>query len=286
MTPIAFALIFVSAIIHALWNLIAKRVQGGISFVWLFTALEVLIYPPLILLFGFEQIQHIQPIQMLFMACSGTFHIIYFVLLTSGYRVGDLSIVYPLARGLGPLLAVIGAIVLLHDNPSLLALVGTIIISVGAMVLTGDPRKVRSSNLLPGISFGVLTAFSIAVYTLWDAYAMNTVHISPLLYEFGISISRFVLMSPIFLREKAAIHQDWKQNRFSALMIAIMSPASYFLILIVLGYTPVTYVAPLRTLSILIGVILGTNILKEEDSFRRISAGVMIVLGVILLNLA
>jgi drug/metabolite transporter (DMT)-like permease len=168
----------------------------------------------------------------------------------------------------------------------MLALTGTLIISAGAIVLTGDPRKARSSNLMPGITYGVLTAMAVATYTLWDAYAMSSIRISPLLFQFGISISRFVLMSPLVLREKEAIRYDWKHHRGSAILIAILSPASYFLILIVLGFTSVTYVAPLRTLSILIGVILGTNLLKESDSLRRVAAGLTIVCGVILLNIA
>lgn len=285
MTSLAFALIFVSAIIHALWNLIAKRVQGGTSFVWLFTALEVLILPPIVLIFSFEDLRYIQPIHVVFILGSGLLHIFYFLLLTNGYRVGDLSIVYPIARGLGPLLAVFGAIIFLQDVPTQLAFVGTVIISIGAIILTGDPRKVGSSNLLPGITYAILTAIAIASYTLWDAYAMNTIRISPLIFQFGISISRFVLLSPFVLGEKEAIRNDWKKHRLSALWIAILSPASYFLILIALQFTAVTYVAPLRTLSILFGVILGTNLLREGDSMRRIVAALIIVCGVILLNI-
>lgn len=286
MTSIAFALIFASAIMHAFWNLVAKRVQGGTSFIWLFTALELLIYPPFLAFIGFHELANITVTEIAFIFASGLLHVVYFFLLTNGYRVGDLSIVYPIARGIGPLLAVIGAILLFKEHPANIALLGTVIISAGALFLTGDPRKVRKSNLLPGISYGLLTALAVASYTLWDAYAMTTILISPLVFQVGISISRFVLLTPLALRDTETIRYEWKHHRSHALAIAILSPASYLLVLVALSFTSVTYVAPLRTLSILIGVILGTNLLKEGDSKRRIVAGLTIVFGVILLNIS
>jgi drug/metabolite transporter (DMT)-like permease len=109
MTFFALVLVLVAAVFHATWNLLAKRVGvGGAIFVWLFGAFSVLIYAPLALILILLHGPHLGPAQLVFMFGSGALHLGYFVVLQRGYAVGDLSLVYPLARGTGPLLATLG----------------------------------------------------------------------------------------------------------------------------------------------------------------------------------
>ena len=90
MTLPILGLVLVAALAHAFWNLLAKGAQGGAGFVWLYTVAAWVAF--------------------VFMAGSGALHSVYASLLQRGYRTGDLSLVYPLARGTGPLLSTIAAI--------------------------------------------------------------------------------------------------------------------------------------------------------------------------------
>src|SRR3954447_23115557 len=99
------ALVVLAALAHAAWNVLAKTAAGGATFVWLFSALAAAIWLPVaavaLVVDGGEPVG-LEGIG--FMAGSGALHALYFVLLQRGYRDGDLSLVYPLARGTGPLL--------------------------------------------------------------------------------------------------------------------------------------------------------------------------------------
>ncbi len=120
MTLFALVLVLVAAVFHATWNLLAKRVgDGGAVFVWLFGLCSLVLYAPLAVVVVLVSAPHLGPVEYLFMFGSGVLHLGYFVLLQRGYAVGDLSLVYPLARGTGPLLATAAAIVLFGERPSL-----------------------------------------------------------------------------------------------------------------------------------------------------------------------
>lgn len=286
MTLLALALVLLSAAIHATWNLIAKRATtSGAVFIWLFGLFEGVILTPLMLVVVLRTGELPSALDMIFIIGSAALHILYFWLLTTGYHVGDLSLVYPLARGVGPLFITVGAILLLGERPSPLAIIATLLITGGMFLLTGDPTKLRSSKARPGITFGLLTALSIAIYSLWDAYAVSRQHITPLMFIWGIGLWRMILLTPY-----AATHQDevrlaWQEDRWTALAVSVMSPGAYFLILTALTFSPVSYVAPMRSVSILIGVWLGSQLLGEADTRRRLAASGAMVIGVILLGL-
>src|SRR5687767_15964035 len=90
------------------------------------------------------------------MALSASLHLLYFLALDHGYKHGDLSVVYPLARGTGPVLTMIGAIILLGERPSIIAIGGALLIAAAVLMLVGDPRKLRDSGNLRGVAFALL----------------------------------------------------------------------------------------------------------------------------------
>src|SRR5262249_46481581 len=131
MTPAAVGLVLGAAAIHATWNLLAKRVGGGTAFVWLFGSLTSVIYAPLAAATLLLAHPHIGLVQLVFIAGTAVLHLGYFLMLQSGYRTGDLSLVYPLARGTGPMITVAAAIVLLGERPSPVAMGGALLIGIG-----------------------------------------------------------------------------------------------------------------------------------------------------------
>ena len=106
-------LVLLAAWAHAAWNLVAKGAQGGAAFVWLTTVASAVLYAP-VLVGGID----LEPAAIALMAGSGALHAAYFVLLQRGYATGDLSLVYPLARGTGPLLSTVAAIAFLGEHPA------------------------------------------------------------------------------------------------------------------------------------------------------------------------
>ncbi|MDQ4128552.1 MAG: EamA family transporter, partial [Actinomycetota bacterium] len=232
MTLFAFALVLAAAVFHATWNLLAKRVgAGGAVFVWLFGAASVLIYAPLALGSILLQEPHLGPAQLVFMFGSGALHLGYFVVLQRGYAVGDLSLVYPLARGTGPLLATVGAVVLLGERPGVVAISGILLITVGVFLLTREPGGFRGPGLGQGVVYGLMTGGFIAAYTLWDKHAVSALLIPPLLQSWATTVFTVALLSPLAVRRRKEVLSLWLARKREVLGIAILSPLSYILVL-------------------------------------------------------
>lgn len=283
MTGFALTLILIAAFVHATWNLLAKRAGGGVAFVWLFATLSVILYAPLAIAVIAFQRPHMGAIELLFILGSTIIHIGYFLLLQRGYRTGDLSLVYPLARGTGPLLATVAAIAFLGERPTAIALTGAVLVAIGIFGFIGDLRKLRNRNALQAIAYACLTGVLIAMYTLWDKYAVSVLLVPPLLYDWSSNLGRAGLLTPIALRQWAEVRWEWRTHRLEALGIALLSPLSYILVLIALVFSPVSYIAPTREISILIGTVMGTYFLREENVLRRLIAASGMVLGVVVL---
>lgn len=283
MTGLAIGLVLVSACMHAGWNLLAKRARGGAPLIWLFDTLTVAIFAPVIVVALFFIPFELSPVALLFMAVSAVLEVAYFILLQRGYRLGDLSLVYPLARGTGPVLATTAAIAFLGERPSLLALAGVVIVAVSIFAMTGGKASLNGKKARLAAMYGVLTGVFIAGYTLWDKQAVSAYHIEPLYYYYGMVIFKVLLLTPYAWRKKEQVRFEWKTHRLEAVGVAVGGTLSYLLILSVLRFSPVSYVAPFREISILFGTILGWRLLSESEARRRLPAALGMVIGVIAL---
>ena len=285
MTLFALGLVLAAALVHASWNLLAKRVgDGGPVFVWLFGLCSVLVYAPLAALVVLVSAPSLGPVHFLFMFGSGVLHLGYFVFLQRGYAVGDLSLVYPLARGTGPLLATAAAIVLFGERPSALVLAGIGLITVGVFVLTGEPGS-GGSGLRAGVIYGLLTGVFIAAYTIWDKQAVSVLLIPPLLQCWATTLVTTSLLTPLAINRRKEALALCRAHKPEVLGVGVLSPLSYILVLTALVFTPVSYVAPAREISILIGAAMGTRLLAEGNSTRRLIAAGAMVAGVVALAL-
>jgi drug/metabolite transporter (DMT)-like permease len=285
MTLFALGLVLVAAVFHATWNLLAKRVgDGGAVFVWLFGLCSLVIYAPLAAVVVLVVAPHLGPVQYAFMVGSGVLHLGYFVLLQRGYAVGDLSLVYPLARGTGPLLATAAAIVLFDERPSALVLVGIALITAGVFVLTSESGSLRSA-IGTGVFYGLMTGVFIAAYTIWDKQAVSALMIPPLLQSWATILVTTLLLTPLAMGRRKEIASLWSAHKPEIFGVAVLSPLSYILVLTALVFTPVSYVAPAREISILIGAAMGARLLSEGDSKRRLIAASAMVAGVVALAL-
>lgn len=273
-----------AAFAHAGWNFLAKGAGGGAAFVWLFSLCSALLLTPIVMADAIaDDGLHLDAGDVGLMAGSGVLHAWYFVSLQRAYRDGDLSFVYPLARGTGPLLATVAAIVVLDERPSLLALLGSALI-VGAVLSIAIGRAGWSEQGSAPL-FALVTGVSIAAYTLWDKHAVDAAAQTPEIYLWGTMLTEVLLLAPVILFGDPARRPRWRAALPRALAVGGLSALAYVLVLYALERAPVSYVAPAREVSIVVGAALGVGVLAEADGARRLAAAGAIVAGLAALAL-
>ena len=269
--------------VHATWNLWIKQLGPTVRsapLLWLLTALSALAYAPFA--WGVVAATGWRPdgAALVLIVGSGVIHIGYFVLLLRGYRAADLSLVYPLARGIGPLLAAVGAVFLLGERPTVLSVSGALLIAIGVLVIAGRPLSLRAGALAPGVFYGLATGCMIAVYTLWDGWSVKRALIPPLVFYWAGEVVRVIVLTPLALGARADMAGLWRAQRWRVLGIALLSPLGYILILLALQLGDVSHIAPAREVSILFGAWFGGHFLGEGDKRRRLVAAAAFAAGV------
>ncbi len=276
-------LVLSAALIHATWNLLVKKSGGGIIFVWLFSTVTSLFLIPVAIAYLVIQTHSVGTLGIVFIVGTSLIHLAYFCCLQRGYQIGVLSVVYPLARGLGPTLATVGAIVLLGERPSFLVLVGLVLVlvGVGLLALKSDERALKNPS--KAVFYGVVTGVTIAIYTVWDKYAVSELRVPPLVLEAFAGLGISLMLAPHAIRNWSQVKSKWKETRREVIGVAILAPLSYILVLTAMSFTPLSYVAPAREVSILFAAVLGSHFLGEGQTTRRVLAAVSVVCGVIAL---
>jgi uncharacterized membrane protein len=226
---------------------------------------------------------------MLFLLGSAAIHTVYFLLLARGYRDGELSVVYPIARGTGPLLAGAIAMLTLRERPSIGAMTGALCITLGAVMLARDQRaRERSANTgkAKSVEYGLAIGVLIGIYTVWDKWLVGGLSVSPVILEWVVSGAIGLLVTPAALSNTERVRALWKAHAKVAVGGALLSSLSYICFLTALAVSPVSRAAPLRETSILIGALLGTHYLAEGQMKTRVIAAGTICAGVVLVSLA
>ncbi len=287
MTPLALGLILVAAFTHATWNYAAKRSGGGLPFVWLAGLVSLCFYGPLSAAYLLWQSPVLPASAWAVVVGSGLIKTVYALLLQRGYRHGEFSLVYPLARGTGPLISTLTAIVLFGERPTRLALAGGAIIIASIFALSGGMKLWHAdrAHLRQGLLYGILCGCSIAALTVWDKHAVAHLHLPPLVYDCSTQIVLCAVLAPFAWPRRAEAAAAWRDHRWKVFVVALLAPLGYILILTALTFTPVSYIAPAREISILIGTFFGAKLLKEADGPRRLLAAAGMVAGVIALAL-
>ncbi|MGE3191911.1 MAG: EamA family transporter [Microbacteriaceae bacterium] len=278
-------LIAAGAVAHAGWNLVAKRASlSGPAFVWLTSIGAAVVTAPLAIVLAVLDPPPLDAF-LLAIAVSGLIHTGYFLALQAGYRAGDVGVVYPLARGTGPLLSVIFAIVLFGERPGPVGLAGAGAIILGVVVIGFAGRR-RGGTAHAGVIWGLLTGVAIAAYTLWDANAVQSWALAPVLLSGGTMLVEACLLSPLVLRSRASranVREVWRRHRWDIVAVAVLSPLAYILVLQALQLAPVSIVAPGRESSVVLVGLAGWLIFKEPHPARRLAGAAIVLVGVALL---
>jgi drug/metabolite transporter (DMT)-like permease len=283
---VVFALVAAAAIAHATWNLTIKRANtSGTRFLWLTFVVASVLFAP----FGITSLAQAGstlPLLLGLALGSGILQLAYFLLLQRGYRLGDVSIVYPLARGTGPLLSVVFAIVLFAERPSATGLAGAALVIVGVVVVGLAGARTKLRNNLPGIAYGSLIGVTIAAYTLWDANSVVNLRMPTLGYFWVSIIVQLVAFAPFALRQPEKTIASVRRHWVAVLIVGTLSPLAYVLILFAFQFAPVALVAPAREVSVVLVVLGGWLWLREPHPLQRVIGAIVVLAGVALLAFA
>jgi drug/metabolite transporter (DMT)-like permease len=289
-SPAAIALILVAAIAHASWNLSSKQAaaSGAAFFIWLLAVCASIGYLPVVAVAAALTHPRLAAANWLFLAGTGLLHACYFLFLQLGYRLGDLSLAYPIGRGTGALLAAVAGIALLGERPGPVSAAGIGAIVAGVVVI-GLPGKSGPAgpgpqpplSPWPAIGFALTTGVFIASYTIWDKYAVSSLHTEPVLQGYAGFPVMVLAFTPFVLRDRGRLGDVWRAWRPQVLAAAALAPLAYMLVLAALSFTAVSAVAPAREVSVLFGVLLGRRLLGEGHAVRRAAAAAAIVAGII-----
>jgi drug/metabolite transporter (DMT)-like permease len=287
MTLSALLLVIVAAMCHASWNLLAKRAANvGPPFVFAYGLCSTILFAPWVIwILVFEQHDWSWAI----LGCillSGTLHLAYSLSLQRGYQVADLSVIYPIARGTGPFLSTIGAIIIIQEPATLLGLAGMLSVVAGVLMIAtqGQIRRLLHPEAMIGVRWGLLVGLLIAAYTLVDAYGVKVLVIAPVLFDWATTASRTLIMLPHMARQPK---RSWEAMRGFwplAWAVGVLSPLGYILVLYALrDGAPVSLVAPAREMSMLLVTLGGLYILREPVGWGRLVGCGFIASGVVML---
>jgi drug/metabolite transporter (DMT)-like permease len=288
----ALFLVLLGALIHALWNIAAKKAHGDARFTFFSGAIMAIIWSPLCIWLGWNVVPTWSWREWTAIAISGFVHWVYFICLLTGYRKSDLTVVYPIARGSGPLLSSSVAVVVFGEQLSALGVLGIAGVVLGVFLIAGGPALWRAAHdpekkqrIQAGIFWGLFTGALIACYTVLDAWAVKMLAISPILFDYWCNLLRMPYSSLAVLRDIPEAKRLWKQQWKYAAIIALCSPVAYVLVLYAIKLAPVSHVAPAREVSMLFAALIGGQLLGETDRGLRVLGACAIAAGVMALAL-
>jgi drug/metabolite transporter (DMT)-like permease len=293
MSATAFALVITAALLHALWNLAAKKAGGDHRFALLSALLVTVVWAPAGLWFGWQELPRWDVLEWAVVAASATVHVLYFNVLLTGYRVADLSVVYPLARGSAPLLSATAAVLLLGESLGPAGLAGVLAVCGGVFLVAGGPALWRQAQnpaararTMAGVRWGLFTGVFIAGYTVIDGWAVKVLLIGPVMLDYMGNVLRVPVLLPTIWRDRpgflAVARAQWKP----ALVVATLGPLGYILVLYAVKMAPLSHVAPAREVSMLFAALIGGRLLGEADHALRLLGAAAIAGGVVALALA
>ena len=292
MTPFSIALVLISALIHSSWNFFTKRGNWpGEFFFWVFF-LGIVLYLPFFIAFGVFPSFLIHTSFRLWglTLSSGFFETIYFVCLVTAYREADLSLVYPISRS-APLFTQIWAIFFIGEILSQRGVVGIVLVMIGLFIISLKDFHIKDiipqpSRFTSGPYLLALTAaVASSIYSVIDKVGVQMLH--PVLYIWFINFWMATFMGLyLILRREVSFLEIWNESKKEILIIAILQNIAYFLVLMALQMSKVSYVVAFRQVGALFGAGMGIYFLKESYWKTRITGALILTLGLLMIGLA
>jgi multidrug transporter EmrE-like cation transporter len=239
-----FTLVIAAACLHAFWNLTAKRVSGNLGVLWLGLWMGGIVLAPFAL---FSVLRSFDLVAIPYLLASALVHTAYFALLAAGYRHGELSTVYPLARGTGVAGTAVVAWTVIEEHISVVGALGIVVVCLGIVLLglreRHHPARTRSWLM------ALLVGFTITGYSVVDKLGVGLV--SPVVYSAGLVTGTAIFLAPvILLKYREECRLAWRDRKGASLWVGLGSMAAYLLILVAFRQANASYIVAARELSI------------------------------------
>ena len=292
MNPIALALVVLSALLHAAWNMLLKRAGDRVAFVWWYLLVPLILFSPMAFLPLRANAAGLPPTSLACGLASGVLQAVALLAVARAYEAGDLSVVYPLSRGFGQVLIVALGVGLLKERLSALGGVGLALVFFGVYVvflpaLSGAAllrpfARLREASALFALGAGV----AIACYHVLDRVGMQGA--SPFHYILLLFATDLAACTAFLAVRKrwGSVWGEWRRNKSAIVVAGVLSLVSYLLVLQALKMERVAYVGPARNLGIVFSVVLGAALLREKHGAIRVAGSALIVLGLTLAGVA
>lgn len=282
MSSTALTLVLVAALLHATWNLAVKGVGAAddrVAFVWVYIVASAALWLPIGIVWVLATGERPTWSWLVGPVVSALLHIAYQLVLQRGYAEGDLNLVYPLARGAGPMLTFVVAVTVLGQHPAPLEVAGVLSVVAGVLLISLGGRTIHARA---GVSWGLATGATIAAYTLWDNRSVNALHVPPLPYFVLSLVLQLPFLAVALARrtDPTPVREVWTTGRTAALTVATCSPLAYVLVLRAMQLAPVALVAAGRESSIVVGAVFGWLVLREPRPARRLAGAVVVLAGI------
>ncbi len=270
-TTLIFSLILFAALCHAGWSTIVKR-HKSFSIMGMTCIVEIVVFTPLVFFVPFP------PLEIwYFIIVSVILHGFYRLSVIYSYKFGDLSFVYPIARGGSSLLIVIFTLIILQEQISSLGFVGILIVCIGIFSISySKNHKFNFSAFILAVS----TALLITMYTIIDGMGVRLSEnkfsfIFWLLLLNGIPL----LIISIFSKEKLLSNLNTKII-FWGIPAGMLAILSYGIVVWSMQHLEIAYVSSIRETSIVLATIMGFIVLEEKKAKKRILPAVLVVFGI------
>ncbi|WP_274364873.1 DMT family transporter [Paenibacillus thermotolerans] len=272
----AVLLVLSSGFLHAVWNLFTKKSVNKSAFLWCCQLVAIVVFLPWAIS-DLGKAQSVPPAYLL-LAASMLLHGTYMVLLAKAYTLGDLSQVYPVMRGMGPLLVPIIAVLFLNERLAAAGWAGVLLIVSGIAALSRHGSNAAASKraVAAALAVGICIAFYILVDKLSLQYMPATV-----LNEATNIANLLALSYPA--AASGALRSEWKANWRTVLLGGVAAPGGYLLFLFALTLGQAAMLTPIREIGTVFGTLMGIYILNEPQGGKRIASSILIAAGVVLL---
>lgn len=280
MSTLTFLLVLASALLHASWNLVAKKYAGNYSMIYLSFCFSSVVT-------GLLSIPYLKDVEItqtpiFLLLITGVLHAIYGFVLTFTYKNGDISTLYPIVRGSGIAGAVLLALMFLSEKISPQSGTGVFLVISG--IATLSYRRNRNETSLKGILLALTCGAFIMSYTIADKLLVTDIHPIPVLAA-SQTISALIFLPYVLTKRRTELKMTLKTLWLPVLVISIVATSSYLIILYVMQIAPVSKIVAVREASVVFGAIAGYVILKEDFSRLRLFGVVTVLIGIILVKL-
>ena len=268
-----YLLIFFSAFLHALWNIIIKSLNNSLVGIACKVFFQSIIFAPIIFFVPLPE-----GITWFYLIGSCLLHSLYFILLGIMYNREDLTFIYPVARGCAPIFVTVLSLIFLKDVIPFFGIIGILITCIALTLISID--KFNTKVDLKTILISIFIAFIISIYTFTDGAGVRSVNNSLTFIVWNFFLGGWISIGYVYLTNKESLFKLKIKELLLILCATIISFSAYAIIIWSMKYEPFGFVASMRESSIIFASLIGLVLLKERIGFIRIISGILFFIGV------